>query len=44
MKANKNSVFDTSKSKISKAILLRVGIDKGTDGCLAPIFEDLSFE
>jgi len=27
-----------------KAILLRVGIDKGTDGCLAPIFEDLSFE
>jgi len=27
-----------------KAILLRVGIDKGTDGCLGPIFEDLSFE
>ncbi|MGB9938100.1 MAG: hypothetical protein ACPK7O_10305 [Methanobacterium sp.] len=27
-----------------KAILLRVGIDKGTDGCLAPIFEDFSFE
>jgi len=27
-----------------KSILLRVGIDKGTDGCLAPIFEDLSFE
>jgi hypothetical protein len=27
-----------------KAILLRVGIDKGTDGCLAPVFEDLSFE
>ncbi|MGZ7043998.1 MAG: Nmad3 family putative nucleotide modification protein [Methanobacterium sp.] len=27
-----------------KAILLRVGIDKGTDGCLAPIFEDQSFE
>lgn len=27
-----------------KGILLRVGIDKGTDGCLAPIFEDFSFE
>ena len=27
-----------------KAMLLRVGIDKGTDGCLSPIFEDLSFE
>jgi hypothetical protein len=27
-----------------KSILLRVGIDKGTDGCLAPIFEDRSFE
>lgn len=27
-----------------KAMLLRVGIDKGTDGCLAPIFKDLSFE
>ncbi|MGZ7116775.1 MAG: Nmad3 family putative nucleotide modification protein [Methanobacterium sp.] len=27
-----------------KSILLRVGIDKGTDGCLAPIFEDQSFE
>ncbi|HML05739.1 MAG TPA: hypothetical protein VK426_08205 [Methanobacterium sp.] len=27
-----------------KAILLRVGIDKGTDGCLAPIFKDLTFE
>lgn len=25
-------------------MLLRVGIDKGTDGCLAPLFEDLSFE
>ncbi len=25
-------------------MLLRVGIDKGTDGCLAPIFEDDSFE
>lgn len=27
-----------------KAMLLRVGIDKGTDGQLAPIFEDGSFE
>lgn len=27
-----------------KAMLLRVGIDKGTDGTLAPIFEDGSFE
>jgi len=27
-----------------KAMLLRVGIDKGTDGALAPIFEDRSFE
>ena len=27
-----------------KAMLLRVGIDKGTDGTLAPIFEDCSFE
>ncbi len=27
-----------------KAILLRVGIDKGTDGTLAPIFQDGSFE
>lgn len=27
-----------------KAMFLRVGIDKGTDGCLSPIFEDLSFE
>jgi hypothetical protein len=27
-----------------KAMLLRVGIDKGTDGALAPIFEDGSFE
>jgi len=27
-----------------KALLLRVGIDKGTDGALAPIFEDGSFE
>ncbi len=25
-------------------MLLRVGIDKGTDGCLAPIFKDGSFE
>lgn len=25
-------------------MLLRVGIDKGTDGCLAPIFKDSSFE
>jgi len=25
-------------------MLLRVGIDKGTDGCLAPIFEDSTFE
>jgi hypothetical protein len=25
-------------------MLLRVGIDKGTDGCLAPIFEDATFE
>ena len=22
----------------------KVGIDKGTEGCLAPVFEDLSFE
>ncbi len=27
-----------------KAMLLRIGIDKGTDGTLAPIFEDGSFE
>lgn len=27
-----------------KALLLRVGIDKGYGGCLAPIFEDGSFE
>lgn len=27
-----------------KAMLLRVGIDKGTDGTLAPIFQDGSFE
>jgi len=27
-----------------KAMLLRVGIDKGTDGTLAPIFQDSSFE
>ena len=27
-----------------KATLLRVGIDKGTDGALAPIFDDGSFE
>jgi len=27
-----------------KAMLLRVGIDKGTDGALAPIFDDDSFE
>jgi len=27
-----------------KALLLRVGIDKGTDGVLAPIFSDGSFE
>ncbi len=27
-----------------KAILLRIGIDKGTDGTLAPIFHDGSFE
>ena len=27
-----------------KAILLRVGIDKGTGGCLAPIFENGAFE
>lgn len=27
-----------------KAMLLRIGIDKGTDGALAPIFEDGSFE
>jgi len=27
-----------------KALLLRVGIDKGTDGTLGPIFEDGSFE
>lgn len=27
-----------------KALLLRIGIDKGTDGALAPIFDDLSFE
>ncbi|WP_429222889.1 hypothetical protein [Methanobacterium oryzae] len=25
-------------------MLLRIGIDKGTDGCLAPIFKDSSFE
>lgn len=30
--------------EILKAMLLRVGIDKGTDGSLAPIFEDGSFE
>jgi len=27
-----------------KALLLRVGIDKGSGGCLAPIFQDSSFE
>lgn len=27
-----------------KAMLLRIGIDKGTDGTLAPIFQDGSFE
>lgn len=27
-----------------KALLLRIGIDKGTDGTLGPIFEDKSFE
>lgn len=27
-----------------KALLLRVGIDKGYGGCLAPIFRDGSFE
>jgi len=27
-----------------KAMLLRVGIDKGTDGILAPIFNDRTFE
>jgi len=27
-----------------KALLLRIGIDKGTDGTLGPIFEDESFE
>ena len=27
-----------------QALFLRIGIDKGTDGCLAPIFKDLSFE
>lgn len=27
-----------------KAMILRIGIDKGTDGTLAPIFEDGSFE
>jgi hypothetical protein len=27
-----------------KAMLLRVGIDKGTDGALGPLFEDGSFE
>lgn len=27
-----------------KAMLLRIGIDKGTDGALGPIFEDGSFE
>jgi hypothetical protein len=27
-----------------KAMLLRVGIDKGTDGALGPVFEDGSFE
>ena len=27
-----------------KAMFLRIGIDKGTDGTLAPIFEDGSFE
>lgn len=27
-----------------KGLLLRVGIDKGTGGCLAPIFPDRSFE
>jgi hypothetical protein len=26
-----------------KALLLRVGIDKGTDGALGPIFDDGSF-
>lgn len=32
------------RSEQLKAMLLRVGIDKGTDGCLAPIFEDGTFE
>ena len=27
-----------------KGLLLRVGIDKGSGGCLAPIFRDRSFE
>jgi len=27
-----------------KGLLLRVGIDKGSGGCLAPIFKDSSFE
>jgi hypothetical protein len=30
--------------QIMKAMLLRIGIDKGTDGTLGPIFEDGSFE
>jgi hypothetical protein len=33
-----------SRKKIMKAMLLRVGIDKGCGGALAPIFEDGSFE
>lgn len=31
-------------NKKMKAILLRVGIDKGTDGTLAPIFNNRNFE
>lgn len=32
------------KSANMKALLLRIGIDTGTDGTLAPIFDDGSFE
>lgn len=32
------------KSAEMKALLLRIGMDTGTDGALAPIFEDGSFE
>jgi len=35
---------DYEKEMKMKAMLLRVGIDKGTDGALAPIFFDGSFE